>query len=357
MSFKAAVGVTPSQVLFGTQADLVTVVNTGAATAYVSDSSDVNAGGDLALDVGGSLIIAPGAALWAVCDPGQSTTLSLVNAFGQRFAYGQSVARSLGTTAGGATNATGVVAYDETAGSQFSAVSVSVRFASGAATAGDYVLRFAANAVQPGVTYPGTSSGVGMWYESVVSLSASGVLAANSLLPMFGVVVPVNGYGGVWTVTPPSGTPANSYTVDVVGLSQAPAQAMTWTALTTDTTNQMTRYGNTYNLSSFTLAASSTLNVQLPVVNGPVRIAVQYTQTGAGASSATPRMTVSQFGPPTTYTTQPFDTAIASSSIAGSVTGYATYAVWPVTPTFIRFTTAAGVSLSAIQVTLIAGTL
>lgn len=352
MSFKAAVGVTPSQILFGTQGDVITVVNTGSATAYVSDGSDVTAGYDLALDVGGSVIIAPGSPLWAVCDTGTSTTLTLVNQFGERFAYGQPVARSLGATIGGASAVSGVVVYDETAASQFGGMSLAVRFQTGSPTFGEWKFTFTTSAVPPGVvSSPGFSGGI--TYESVVNTVYTAGFGVTGL-PSFGVVFPVPAYGGKWYVTPPSGTPASSWTVDVVGVSQPPAQPLTW-SVDAGQDAQTVRYGNTFNISGYTLAASSTLNVGLPATNGPVRVAVQYTQTGAGASSATPRVTVGQYG--TSNTTVPFDVAIASSAAAGSVTGYATYAVWPVTPMFLRFTTAAGVSLSAIQVTVIAGTL
>ena len=363
MSARFAVGTSPVQVLYGTQDTAQVVLNTGVSTVYLSDNSNVQVGFDFPLGCGESVVVDASTVLYATSS-GVGSTLVTLNDYADRFGYPLPTARYL--TSSVDTTGTGVSGntfYDATTPSQFQSIGLSVRFNS-TATAGAYTFTFTAVNFPNGYSI-GTTSGLSgnQVFEVVVQYSGAGGAPG---LPQFGAVLPVSGLGGTWSVTPPSGTTAGSYTVDVVGLPYVTPQSSAWSRNATITgggsgsqDSKTVRWGNTFNITGLgTLAASSTLDVTLPAITGPVRIAVQYTQTGAGASSAVPYMGVGQYqsmGAPTFGTKVQYDTAIATGTAAGSVAGFATYAVWPVAPTYVRLTTAAGVSLASIQITIISG--
>jgi hypothetical protein len=362
MSARFAVGTSPVQVLYGTQDTAQVVLNTGVSTVYLSDNSNVQVGFDFPLGCGESVVVDAATVLYATSS-GVGSTLVTLNDYADRFGYPLPTARYL--TSSVDTTGTGVsgnIFYDATTPSQFQSLGLSVRFNS-TETTGAYTFQFAAANFPNGYSI-GTSSVSGnQVFEVVVQFDSSGGAPGT---PRFGAVLPVSGLGGTWSVTPPSGTAAGSYTVDVVGLPYLTSQSSAWSKNATASGGgsgsqdpKTVRWGNTFNISGLgTLAASSTFDVTLPAITGPVRIAVKYTQTGAGASSAVPYMGVGQYnfmGAPSFGTKVQYDTAIASGTAAGTVVGFATYAVWPVAPTYLRLTTAAGVSLSSIQITIISG--
>jgi hypothetical protein len=366
MSARFAVGTSPVQVLYGTQDTAQVVLNTGVSTVYLSDNSNVQVGFDFPLGCGESVVVEAETVLYATSS-GVGSTLVTLNDYADRFGYPSPTARFVtSTTDATGTGVSGNVFYDPTTPSQFQSLGLSVRFNS-TPTTGAYTFTFQSANTVGGYSLGVVPGPISAYQTSEVVVQYASTGGSNTLLPQFGAVLPVSGLGGTWSVTPPSGTTANSYTVDVVGLPYLTGQSSAWsknamangTGASGTQDSKTVRWGNAFNISGLgTIAASSTFDVVLPAITGPVRIAVQYTQTGAGASSAVPYMGVGQYnlmGAPSFGTKVQYDTAVASGTAAGTVVGFATYAVWPVAPTYLRLTTAAGVSLASIQITIISG--
>lgn len=348
------VGSTPDQLLFGSQTDVVTVVNTGASTVYIGDDSAVVTSQVTPLDVGGSIVFYPGQVLWAATAAGTNSTLTLFNSVGDRFAYGTTAGAFLGTNEsyGAAGNSLNVgFPWDKTMASQYKAVSIGLT-ASGLLTAtGTWTITW--------WDYDTPTSGFvgipGYGRKQEVQINIRNTIGISSPSSFAGVVFPVYGFGGEYQVTPPAAAGAGQWSVSVYGLPTAPPQPIPWGLVDNsfDATYTWTRYGNAWICNVGNVAASATIPVFTPPVPSPVRIGATYTQTGAGVSQIGLRLGNFSGAP----TNMAFDTLLASSTAAGSVQGFATYGVFPTTSNYFQIQTVAGVTLSSTYLYIMSGLL
>lgn len=353
MSATYAVNDYAAQVLQGFQVDATTIVNTGTATVYVGDDSAVSPNGDLALGVGSSLVVDAGATLWAVCDKGLSSTVTVLPAYADRFGYSNSVGRQLtAVTYDGTPGTSFDYPVDDTPESKLPSITVVLRNARSGATLGaaGWVTGYYLIAVEEAVTDPAVGLYPGNTHQAVWSLQSTGAFTGQGQ-PIYAATFPnPSGRSLTVTVTPPAGVAAGVFTIEVYS-GDAPVPAvLPWVNSTAIATTGTSWYsaGNAYSGSVSNITGAATTDVYLPTVPGPCRLVVSCTQTGAGAVTIVPRVMADITTP---FSTQ-YDTFI-SSTAAGTLYGAATYGVWPTAPMFVRFTVPAGVSLTGIRVVLV----
>lgn len=354
MSTSYAITSSPTLILQGFQFQPTTVVNTGSSTVYVADTSSVSVGSDMALGVGASLQVDAGQTLWAVCASGQSSLLGVLPLYGQRFEYAQPVGTLLTSQSNGAAF---TFTPDDAVASNFASVLVVLTPPSGTGVGG--TLEAYCSQVTAGITLPNSEPYSGGIMGAAWPNSSSGAGHGS-----YWAVFPVTAYGfTVWAISTDGGTvpPMSVYGLrtsvpgTIVG-----GQGFTVITPTTGLTDYRAQLGNTYTVAVPSVSASLTsAALRLPTVPGPVRVAVQGTQVGAGALTcqlAVWERTAAAGTPPVTSTAWvPFDTAAISSTTAGAKFASAQYGVWPTAPMALLVTTAAGVTMTNLVVSIHAG--
>ena len=386
MSNAVTVGISSNAVLFGSQR-ACTLVNTGLVTVYLGEDSTVTAGVDYALTVGASIHYDDYATVWSVTDATapsigelqiifDSEELSVPSNSGSRIVWDTAL------SATGAAN--GVVSFASTPSLVCGSVTVMVyaktttpfsgsTLSMFSITGGEMIPTLPTDTVptdpsaqsgqlsqvhtaswkvnQTGLT---TSTYVGqvLFSATFPNLSGSGYFWSISrtgsiTTANFGVRVLLNQYAVPSTMVT-NGAPGGISFVSGV-LSANGTAAGAWTQAATGSPTYVAGSGT----SPMSQAASTTTAYYLPTLSGPVRVRVAATQTGAGACTMTLyEHIVTSSG--TTYPLQ-WDTALVTSAAAGSLFGAATYGVWPTGPMYLQITTAAGVSLSGLQIGITSG--
>jgi len=345
----------PAQVLQGFQRDPTTVVNSGNATVYIGDDSAVSSDGDLALGVGSSLVVDAGATLWAVCADSQESALTVLPAYGDRFGYSGAVGRQLDAfTYDGSGLVTGYYAVDDTPESKLPGLTVVLRQTRSGATlsAAGWVTGYYTIQVGESVTSSatGTLQYEGNTHQAVWSMQSAGAFSSQGAVVYAATFPNVSGRSLTVTITPPAGIGNGVISVEVYSTDSTPPAVLPWVNSIANAGTGLTWYqaGNSYSASVSNLTGSVTSDVYLPTAPGPCRLIVSCTQTGAGTVTIVPRVMADI----TTPFSSQYDTLI-SSTAAGTLYGAATYGAWPTAPMFVRFTVAAGVTLTGIRVVLV----
>ena len=373
MSQQIQVGTNPNAVLFGQQ-PACTVVNTGLVTVYLGNDATVTAGVDFPLQPGASMHYADGVPVWAVTDstaPVAGQVQAILDA-DQAYIPGGSGARVLYDGSMASNPTVGTVPYRAAPSMVGGSITVIVYAKTTTALSGldnsfvtirvgDQIPTLPTDAVPSNVNQQWLADTV---HSASFRINTAGTSTGNIVVgqPLFTVTFPwTTGSGFMWAVKSTGAYSANSFGIRVLVNQYAVAsivvnaQSMYASASYVLSANGTAagvwnqNDGSSLYTGNMTQAASTTTLYWLPTLSGPVRIRASATQTGAGSCTMTLVEAL------VTTSTSQYDTALVSSSAAGSLFGAATYGVWPASPMALQVVTAAGVSLSAFQITISSG--
>lgn len=378
MSLQVQVGTSPNAILFGQQR-ACTVTNLGFVTLYLGEDSTTTAGVDFPLPPGASVRYDDGAQVWGVIDASAPVVGQVQVLFdsdqvfspagsGARVVYDGSlvdVSSRLGTVPYRATpyNVYGsitVIIYAKTATNPLAGANDTTVSMYCGETIPTLPKDVPADAVGQGLNLIGQMH-TASWHVNTTGMSATYFVGQ----PLFQATFPnVSGSGASWYIDAPGLTRANfgvrvlvnQYAVPSTIVTNSCGSALSSLVLTANTTAGATGIWELNGSASWyagsaggmNQASATTRQYWLPTLSGPVRVRVQSTQTGAAACT----MTLYE---DTIDGLRQWDTALVSSTAAGSLFGAATYGVWPTSSMCLQIVTAAGVSLANTIISISSG--